>query len=72
MKRGEMTDIWALGVTIYYMLSGQYPCEDAISPLQLRDYIIERPINFDLIKHDEARNLLQTILEKNPDKRATL
>ena len=58
MKRGEKTDIWALGITLYYMLAGQYPCQDAASPLQLRDYIINRPINFDMIKHDEARNLI--------------
>ena len=25
MKRGEKTDIWALGITLYYMLAGQYP-----------------------------------------------
>ena len=72
MKRGEMTDIWALGITIYYLLTGQYPCEDAISPLTLRDYIINRPINFELIKQEQSRKLLQKMLEKNPDNRATL
>ena len=33
MNRGEKTDIWALGISIYYMLSGQYPYQNAISPL---------------------------------------
>jgi len=23
--KGEMTDIWALGVTFYYLLTGKYP-----------------------------------------------
>ena len=50
MKNGEKTDIWAFGITIFYLLTGQYPFEDATSPLTLRDYIINRPINFDLIK----------------------
>ena len=24
--RGELTDMWALGVTLYYLLVGKYPC----------------------------------------------
>ena len=41
-------------------------------PLQLRDLIIDRPINFDLIKCEKASKLLQIILEKDPEKRASL
>ena len=58
-KRGELSDLWALGVTIYYLLVGRYPCEDARSVLTLRDYIENRPINFDLIKHATVREFLE-------------
>ena len=70
--KGELSDLWALGVTIYYLLVGRYPCEDARCVITLRDYIENRPINFDLIKHPPARELLESMLEKNTEKRATL
>ena len=70
--RGEMTDIWALGVTFFYLISGQYPCDDAKSPLHLRELILERDINFSLIKNLGARDLLKKILKKAPNERATL
>ena len=53
--RGEMTDIWALGVTFFYLITGQYPCEDAVNPLHLKELILERDVNFGLIKNVEAR-----------------
>ena len=70
--RGEQTDIWALGITFYYLISGVYPCEDALDPMHLRDLILEREINYDLIKNIGARNLLKKILTKDPARRATL
>jgi non-specific serine/threonine protein kinase len=60
--RGEQTDIWALGITFYYLITGVYPCEDARNPMHLRDLIHERDINFDLIKNTGARNILMKIL----------
>ena len=70
--RGKMTDIWALGVTFYYLITGHYPCEDATNALHLKDLILGRDINFNLIKNKGARELLKKILQNDPNKRATI
>lgn len=70
--RGEQTDIWALGITFYYLLSGVYPNEEAKTPYALREMILNNQIDFSLIKHQSARDVLQKMLQKDPSKRATL
>lgn len=37
---GEKSDIWALGMTFYFLLTGDYPWKEAKNPLQLRDMIL--------------------------------
>ena len=37
--RGEKTDIWALGVTLFYMLTGKYPSGNVTDLLDLRSKI---------------------------------
>ena len=70
--RGEKTDIWALGITFYHLFTGVYPFEDAKSPMHLKDLVLNREINFNRIKIVQARELIQKILIKDPNKRATL
>ena len=64
--RGTKTDIWALGVTLYYLVTSSYPFEGANNPFQLREIALTKPINFDVIKNDKLRDLLTKILEKDP------
>ena len=35
--RGRKTDLWALGITLYYMLCGQYPYESAKNQFEIRN-----------------------------------
>ena len=69
--RGEKTDIWALGVTFYYIMAGKYPCHHAKNYLQLVE-ALNQEFNFDCIKCEDAKQVLKQMLEKDPLKRATL
>lgn len=40
--RGERTDIWALGVTMFFILTGRYPFDLKVSVLGLRDQVLNR------------------------------
>ena len=40
--------------------------------MQLKERIIEEPINFDQIKQESVKNLLQQMLIKNPEERMEL
>ena len=43
-----------------------------MSPLYLKEVILNREIIFDSIKNTEAQELLKKMLDKNPENRATL
>ena len=55
---GEKTDIWALGITFYEILCGRTPYEDALNIYQLYSLINERQIDFNLIKNEEAKEVI--------------
>ena len=63
--------MWALGVTLFYIITGDYPY-DAKNLFDLQDKVLNKDINFDVIKNQNLKELLQRILEKDPNKRATL
>lgn len=63
-------DFWSLAVTMYFMLSGQYPWEDD-DLHSLGKKIIKEPLRFDeaLEMDADCRYFLQRMLEKQPQDR---
>jgi serine/threonine protein kinase len=69
---GEKTDLWALGITFYYLLTGDYPWKNAANPLHLKEMVCEQIIDFSEIRNEQAKDLISSLLEKDQEKRATL
>lgn len=61
-------DLWALGCTLYQMLSGSSPFKDA-SEWLIFQRIIARDIKFPEYFSDEARDLIDKLLDVDPSKR---
>ncbi|GLT66756.1 hypothetical protein SLA2020_391050 [Shorea laevis] len=61
-------DLWALGCTLYQMLSGTSPFKDA-SEWLIFQRIIARDIQFPNYFSDEARDLIDRLLDIDPSRR---
>ncbi|CAN4115018.1 unnamed protein product [Withania somnifera] len=61
-------DLWALGCTLYQMLSGTSPFKDA-SEWLIFQRIIARDIRFPNYFSNEARDLIDQLLDINPSRR---
>ena len=73
MPFGPATDIWSLGITIYYLLTGQYPWKNVKSIWQLSKIVTTQEIDFSIItKREETRNCVKRMLDKDQDTRATI
>jgi hypothetical protein len=65
-------DVWSLGISIYYMLSGQIPFLSKDKKVSTAELIIKKPLLFssNFKKYsEESIDILTKCLEKNPDKR---
>ena len=61
-----------MGITFYKLLTGRFPCQDAKDPCHLKELILEREINFEIIQDKEAREVIEKMLRKDPNDRITL
>ncbi|KAL6054220.1 Calcium calmodulin-dependent protein kinase kinase 2 [Balamuthia mandrillaris] len=64
-------DIWALGVTLYCFLVGRLPFETD-NVLEMCCLIREQEVNYPATISDEAKNLIQGMLHKDPAQRYTI
>jgi serine/threonine protein kinase len=56
--RGEQTDIWALGITIYEMLTGFLPYKNISNLMDLRDAILFKNFDFSEIEDQDIKDCL--------------
>ena len=66
------TDIWALGATFFYLLTGKYPFGSQKSLTKLAEAIKHTTINFKVITNEKARACIKRMLDKNPETRITI
>lgn len=49
--RGELTDIWALGITIFELIMGKTPYSHIKNPFLLKETVQEQDIDLSVIKN---------------------
>lgn len=62
------SDIWSVGVMMYYDMTGKFPF-DGSTPFDIFRAILGKSIDWEEIKDPMAQDLIKHLLEKNLDKR---
>lgn len=69
-------DIWALGVTLYIMVTGKHPFMNLEANIKTRSqyqqYVLTKPLKFPSFLSSDLKTLLSGLLEKNPNERFTI
>lgn len=69
--KGSATDIWAAGITLFYMILGRTPYNSRKS-LEMSEEVKTKDISIPSEFPKELRELLKRIFDKDPNTRATL
>ena|GEM_PF-2362928 len=67
-KTDHRADIWALGVTLYFLLTGKTPF-DGGSPLDTIHNVLKNPVRYPPRMPAPLQNLLRRMLTKDPQRR---
>ena len=70
MLNGKSVDVWASGVTLYMMLTNEFPFKGKTLQ-EITSQIKNDVPDYSLIKNNEIKRLLKSILEKDYLKRLT-
>jgi [calcium/calmodulin-dependent protein kinase] kinase len=68
---GRAADIWSMGCTLYCLLFGRIPFEKH-GMIELYQAVRTDPLEFDRECNAELKELLQRLMEKDPQKRITM
>ena len=68
---GKKADVWACGVTLYFLLFGRFPFNGA-SHMELNDEICNKDPMLEIYCEDSISDLLNGMLDKDPESRITI